>query len=153
MSRPIKSFMENIIPEEHRWKLELFTQWNAIIGHLKNKVSIEKIDGDVLYLNVSHPAWAHELHLLSPLIKKKINSHFAEPKINTIRFRNRAQMATQKFFKKVPSQPTCLRHQTVILTDQENSILAPLASGGLQSIVAEYLMRCKTFKRSKDEKK
>lgn len=145
--------METIIPEEHRWKLELFTLWNTIIGHMKNKVSIEKIDNDILYLNVSHPAWAHELHLLSPLLKKKINAHFAQQKISTIRFHNRTAVAGKKFLKKTPPDQRNFGRQAAILTDQENSILARLTSEGLHSVVAEYFMRCKAFKRSKDEKK
>lgn len=145
--------METIIPEEHRWKVELFTLWGTIIGNMKNKVSIEKIEDDILYLYVSHPAWAHELHLLTPLIKKKINQHFAQPKINIIRFHNRVVPSIQKFYKKSVAPSSPVTQEQIVLTDQENSMLAPLASNPLQSIIAAYFVRCKKFKRGKDEKK
>lgn len=148
MSRPIKCFIDNIIPPQYQWKLELFILWDKIIGHMKSKVSIEKIDNDILYLNVSHPAWAQELHLLSPLLKKKINAHFDEPKITAIRFHNRAPGTIKKFYKKKLLQQQIFAQQPGRLTDEENSILAPLQSDQLQSVIAAYFIRCKTFKKT-----
>ena len=76
MSKCLKELLINIIPKEHSWKITLFQNWDNIIGSLKNKVIIDQIKDDVLYLGVVHPAWAQELHMLSPMLKAKINRMF-----------------------------------------------------------------------------
>src|SRR3989338_8474453 len=98
MIQPLKNFIHSIIPEEHLWKLELFKQWNAIIGKMKDKVIIEKIDGETLYLCASHPVWAQELLLLTPILKEKINAFLPANTIKTIRINNKKTKPL--FFKK-----------------------------------------------------
>ena len=84
---PLGTFLTNIIPQEHSWKIKLFGQWKNIIGHLSEKVRIEKITESSITLGVCHATWAHELFLLSPMIKKKINNLLREEKIKNIHFR------------------------------------------------------------------
>ena len=145
MSQPLKNFIHSIIPEEHLWKLELFKQWNAIIGKMKDKVIIEKIDGETLYLCASHPVWAQELHLLTPMIKERINACLPSNTIKTIRI-NR-QKPKPILFKKLSANALSAKPEAikppVILTPQEMLLLAPLASNELQSSMGSYLIRCK----------
>ena len=84
---PLGTFLTNIIPQEHSWKIKLFGQWKKIIGHLSEKVRIEKITNHSLTLGVCHATWAQELFLLSPMIKKKINVLLKEEKIKNIQFK------------------------------------------------------------------
>jgi hypothetical protein len=148
--KSVKSIVQKVIPEQHVWKFELFKHWDSIIGHLKNRVSIEKIDEDTLYLKVCHPAWAQELSMLAPLLKEKINAHLSGHKIKHIRIKNRdiktaAPKQTAKIKKALPTP------KDIALNPKEQRILAQLPSKELQSVVASYLVRCKTIQRSKDE--
>mgnify|MGYP001616253499 CR=1 FL=1 len=152
MSKPLKNIIHCLIPEQHRWKFEIFKAWDSIIGHLKHKVTIEKIDGETLYLCASHPVWAQELLLLSPLLKEKINACLPANTIKTIRIGS--QKTKQSFSKKElnnnkQTTPNTTP-KTVFLTPQEKLLLAPLASGELQSSIGNYLIRCKkTIKKER----
>lgn len=87
MTKNLPSLLAGLIPEEHRWKIELLKQWDSIIGPLKEKVIIDKIQDNVLVLGVVHPAWAQELLMFMPLLKQKINACYDKPRITVIRFR------------------------------------------------------------------
>ncbi len=153
MNKSLKNILQTIIPAEHAWKIELFKQWDDIIGpRMKNKVSIEKIVDDIMYLRVCHPAWAQEIMMLSSLLKEKINARLKEPKIATIRLHQRVVQKTAGAQKSSRSA-TPITVPPATLHQEELSMLAPLASSELQSSVAAYFVRCKSIQRSKDEKK
>lgn len=152
MSKPLKLILETLIPRHHLWKFELFKRWETIIGpNLKNKVFIEKIDNNTLFLSVTHPAWAQELSFMTSLLKQQINAGFTEPKITTIRIRShtvstpRPQSNSSQQHTPVPEAPQ------QPLTVQELSLLASVPSRELQSAIASYLTRCKNLKRSNNE--
>lgn len=73
MARAIKEFLKGCIDRDAQWKIVLLKHWDDIIGPMKENVSLEYIKNNRLYLGVTHPAWAQELFLLSPILKKKIN--------------------------------------------------------------------------------
>src|SRR3989304_6289270 len=86
MAHHIHKILATVFPEEHRWKMDLFEHWDSLIGNLKGKVKIEKIENDVLTLGVVHPAWAQELYFFSGMLKDKINGVLNEERIRIIRF-------------------------------------------------------------------
>lgn len=150
MSKPIGQFLEHCIPEEHRWKVNLFAQWSTIIGPLQERVAIQKIDGEILYLSVHHPAWAQEVALLAPRIKRAINRLFDTPKVTHIRFCADAPPAQPRL--RIPSKDNSeLQHiigaTTVPLTSREHAVLADINNQGLTDALAHYLNRCKTLQR------
>jgi len=147
VAQHIKNLITTLIPEEHRWKCTLFAKWDHIIGHMKDKVVIDKIENDILYVRVSHPAWANELQLMSYYLKEKINSHFPSPKITAIKFRS----GTIRYnYSNGPKSPIAqsTTSPSIPLTPKENLLLAPLTGKELQSAVSAYLIRCKTMQRS-----
>jgi len=153
MAKIIKNLIYSLIPAEHHWKFTLFKQWDDIIGNLKGRVVIDKIDGETIILTTTHPAWANELLLLTPLLKQKINACLDRPRIKTIRL--------QTAIRKAPTPTRNIRNRSTdtikkvlppsILTSQEKTILAHLSDKALQLVIADYLVRCKDLKRSKDE--
>jgi hypothetical protein len=151
MIKPLKHFLIALIPEHHLWKLELFKKWESIVGkHLKDKIFIEKIDKGVLYLTASHPVWAQELFLLSPLIKEHINAQFSEKKVTAIKFcasPARTPQQIQPSQKIVSAKPQSPMPQK--LNSQEHALLASLRSPELQSAIAAYFIRCKTLQKEK----
>jgi hypothetical protein len=151
MIKPLKHFLSALIPEHHLWKLELFKKWELIIGpHLKDKIFIERIDKGVLYLTASHPVWAQELLLLSPLLKEQINAQLSEQKITAIKFRSSPSrpVLIKQQQKTVSPAPTPLVPQK--LNSHEYALLASLPSPELQSAIAAYFIRCKTIQKERE---
>jgi flagellar biogenesis protein FliO len=82
----ISELLNNYVLEKDEWKIKLFNNWDKVIGNLKNKVVILKVENKLLVLGVTHPAWAQELFMLSDLLKNRINSLFEKEHIKYIRF-------------------------------------------------------------------
>ncbi|MFA5306576.1 MAG: DUF721 domain-containing protein [Candidatus Babeliales bacterium] len=152
MIKPIKHFLTALIPQQHLWKIELFKKWDSIVGnHLKDKISIKKIENGILYLSASHPVWAQELLLLSPLLKEQINAQLSEKKIRDIKFCAAPQIAATQHNALKKTQNTCITHISQKLNSQEYALLASLPSPELQSAIAAYFIRCKTIQRRENE--
>lgn len=142
MSQPLLFLLQNIIPTEHRWKIELFKNWDAIIGDMRDKVIIQEIKDSVLILAVSHPAWAHELFLLTPLLKQKINSYLANEHIKAIRLRVKTfgpLVQRGKQIKKTLPMP----YLNMQPSQQEQAFLKRVANHELRDALAKFLLRCK----------
>lgn len=150
MSEKIGLLLTKIIPQEHRWKLELFAQWDTIIGNLREKVRIEKVTERSIVLGVCHPAWAQELFFLIPLLKQKINAVLRNHVISDIRVRttyhppkqqnpapDRAQYGTINAEQRGQLTEQCL-------TISEHTSLETVKNKELQSALAQFCLRCKT---------
>ncbi len=107
--------------QEHYWKFLLMSRWEEIVGTLASKVFIYKIHQKSLIIGVSDSSWMQELHLLSGLIKDKINTILGSSHIETIKLKYVAESKKiiQKKQKTVP-----LNHPTKILTPQEIQALS-----------------------------
>ncbi len=152
MIKPIKHFLTALIPQQHLWKIELFNKWDSIIGnHLKDKISIKKIENGILYLSASHPVWAQELLLLSPLLKEQINAQLSEKKIRDIKFCAALQITTARNNAYTTAQEARTPGIPPKLNSQEHALLASLPSPELQSAIAAYFIRCKTIQRRENE--
>lgn len=147
MANHVHHLLLSVIPQEHRWKIILFQQWESIIGSLKDKVKIEKIQNDALFLTVSHPSWAHELLMLSGLLRKKINNALQEERIKTIRF-------SSSSFKPTPESPSEKNSSlfiplspqeeitSVTLNAQERKTLDHVPCDDLRSVLEQFFVRC-----------
>jgi hypothetical protein len=147
MHSTLKYQLQNIIPEQHRWKLDLLSHWDGIIGHLKDKVIIEKITEGTLFLGVCHPAWAQELFLLSSVIKEKINRVLAENRISEIKFKVVA-ITKNKNIKTV-SKITTYSLLPVTLNEKEQRAIQAIGDDELQNALKLFYSRCKHVKGEK----
>ena len=152
MAKPFHQLLTTIIPLEHRWKIPLLSQWESIIGNLKDKVILEKITHDSLVLSVCHASWAQELLMLTPFLKKKINKILGEEKIKTIRFKTidfKKRSERQEAFysssirqkrddRKLERMP-----DDVNLSIQESIALAKIEQEDLRRVMARFALRCK----------
>ncbi len=87
VSRPLYTFLTHLFPDEHRWKIPLLSAWQKIVGDMGDHVVLYSVANDTLVLLVSHPSWAQELHILSPMIKKKVNGVLGREQIKHLRFK------------------------------------------------------------------
>lgn len=146
MTQPVSHFLKKLIPEEHTWKLKLFQQWETIMGPLKDKVSIARIEQSTLILQATHPSWAHEFHLLSTMLKQKINTTIGSPKITHLKFvtQETKQINPQKNNKRrAQIRPTVLSYEP---TAYEKFIIHRIQDTELQKNITLYLARCKQIK-------
>jgi hypothetical protein len=145
MAQHITDLLKNFIPSEHNWKLALFEKWPSIIGKLEGKVRIEKILNNVLVLGVCHPAWAQELLLLSPMLKKKINALFNEEKITVIRFKTvsfNKKIRKPRFVQAFPKNNA----EPIVLNSKERLTLNGVKNENLKKELERYCLRCKHIK-------
>lgn len=149
VSKQIKDYLLNIIPAQHSWKVVLFQNWEKIIGNLKDKVIIDQIKDDVLYLGVVHSAWAQELHMLSPMLKSKINSCLDKERIKAIRFKLISPQFKKNKYKNNGvkdhlSDPVCKK-----LSKTEQLVLDNVIDTELRNIMYEFGLRCKSIRGEK----
>jgi hypothetical protein len=147
MTQPIKSILTNIIPKEHQWKLALMQAWDSILGTMASKATIERIDQTTIHIAVSHPAWAHELHMLTPILLEKINAHLPEHPILHLRFKYKKPEAPKTLAWRLYQKATPLALPA--LTPEETNLLASVTNKELQSYIATYFKRCKALKGRK----
>ncbi len=135
----LKDILHTVINPEKNWKTDLLYKWNDIIGHLGNKVCIEKIYDNTLILGVFHSCWMQELYLLSPLLIKTINEKLDQPYIKEIRFKH----IGLKKQKKINIAPAVLkRKKDVVLTKEDERALAKISDPALQEALKAFRIRC-----------
>ena len=128
----MKSFPENV-----HWKIKLFNNWDNIIGNLKDRVHIEKIEARSITLGVSHPVWAQELNLLSNVFKNKINKILESDQIDSIRFKvlnKKIPLANSK--QNNPLENLKLREISFSIKEQRS--LDRIKDKDLQKALAQY---------------
>ncbi len=102
MIKHISELLTSFVCQNDKWKIKLFNNWDKVVGDLKDKVTIIKIENKLLVLGVTHPAWAQELFMLSDVLKNRINSLFEKERIKYIRFKT---LKREKYiYKKLKSE-------------------------------------------------
>jgi hypothetical protein len=155
MSKNVGQLLVDIIPEKHQWKMDLFQQWNSIIGSLADKVRIERIKDDQLILGVTHPAWAQELFLMSHVIKQKVNNALDHERIKNIQFRTIDFEAERKVRakKKNTCDPGDIICNQVVLNDKEQQKLLNIENNDLRKVLEKFYIRCKKQRMRKSREK
>lgn len=137
----IKEFLNNIIPSQAHWQIELLRKWETIIGKLKTHVILEKIQQDTLILGVYDSSWLQELYLLSPLILKTINENLDQSPIKNLRFKQ----AEKKNKKKISINAGGIEktnHIVITLSDKQTRALEKIIDQDLRRALYNFLSRC-----------
>ncbi len=150
MATAIKRLIFDYINQEHRWKITLLQKWEDIIGPMKQNVTLESISNDCIYLGVTHPAWAQELMMLAPMLKRKINTVLQEERVKEIRFRI---LKTKKPdpTKKNDQDNNSLQEddpRQYALNNDEHKHLEKVEDNELRASLQNFLIHCKKTKRS-----
>lgn len=141
----IKNIVTQIIKTsspEQSWKSNVMQNWNEIMGSLASKVFIERIYQDIIILAVTDSCWMQELHLLSELIKTKINQTLSEPRIKTIRFKYSTRKIARAPKINAQTPTTYIPKQ---LTTQEQQALAHIQDPELSQALMRFLQKCHHF--------
>lgn len=141
----IKNIVHQIIKSsssEQSWKSSIIENWSEIIGSLASKVFVEKIYQDTIILAVIDSCWMQELHLLSELLKKKINDTLSQPRIKTIRFKYSTQKPPYQA-KKTDLLSVAIQEKTLSAAEQE--ALARIQDQELSQALTRFLQKCHHF--------
>ncbi len=142
MDKKVPSLLQNIFPDEVKWKVRLLDNWHTIMGPMGKKVILLHVREPILTLGVSHPAWAQELHLLKSTIQHNINSFLGKEYIKNIHFQVVTRQKTD-----IPSlEPSRLPKKRVVehrsLTAREEDALQNVHDDSLKDALRHYLAYC-----------
>jgi len=142
MAQHILSHLHKVLPQDQAWKMKVLQEWTTILGPLARKVILQRIDDSAVVLTVSHPSLAHELLMLTDLIKSKINQAIGTERITSIHFKThapRAPIATT-----ITTPPKTIPQTTrAPLTTGEQKQLATITNKELRNALAEFYATCK----------
>lgn len=139
MVMPIKTILEGLLNNSENWQLQLLHHWPTIVGSIRTKVQLLKIQDDTLIIGVIDSCWLQELYLLSPLLLKTINEKLDRPRIKKLRFKA-VGIADKKEKKESPIKK--IVSHTVQLSHQEQARLKEIPDEQLREVLKDYLIRC-----------
>lgn len=150
MLKDLSHFIQNISPEDIKWKIKLLDNWKTILGPLGEKVVLLHIKEPLLVLGVPHPAWAQELSMMKNKLQQNINTFIGHDCIKQLQF----QVMPAK--QPPPQKPTIPNHQASQnyehqFSIQEASSLLAIHDKDLRSTFKKYLMFCTQRNNSRNK--
>ena len=127
------------------WKLKIISDWPQIVGNLHEYARVEKVYDDTLILGVYDTCWMQELHLLTHMIIKKINTHLGSSQIKQIRLKYVQKHA----FRKIQLTPTQIITNTHLPSVQESDALQKIHDPELKLAITNFLTRCNRENKKK----
>ncbi len=138
MAHTIEQLLDKILASDESWHHMLIRNWHTVIGALHNKVQLEKIEDDMLFLGVYDACWMQELYLLTPLLLRTINQKLDRPRIKQLRFK----MVGKQKAKKITSSAPPKAEKVVVLNRRELEALKNVDDPQLQEALKRFLIRC-----------
>lgn len=140
-SKTIASCIEQIFPENQRWKCTLLQSWNTAFAQLRSKAYIEKIYDDTIVIAVFDACWLQELYMLSETLRAQINATLDKPYVKQIRFKRAGKLSQPKRTPQYSTSPR-MPKKNVTLTPQERHALVQLHDPQLAAALEKFLVRC-----------
>ena len=126
------------------WQLKIIIDWPIIIGNICEQARIEKVYNDTVVLGVYDTCWMQQLHLLSNMIIKKINTHLDGNYIKQIKLK----YVQKHVFRKImpnSAKPT-IEH---VPSPSETIALKKIRDLELRAAIHNFLDRCMREHQSK----
>ena len=139
MAKKIKSIIDTVFSQQNSWKIQLLQNWPTIIGKLKSKVRLEKINKDSLVLGVYDSCWLQELYLLSPILLKRINEKLENRSFKRLHFKQVGIYKSKKVKKHKKGEHKKLE---ITLTNKEQETLKKIDDPDLSDVLRKFLLRC-----------
>jgi hypothetical protein len=137
----VKDIIKNVMGQgpqsENSWQMYLLSNWNTIIGNLRTKVKLEKIQDDTIVLGVYDSSWMQELYCLSNVLIHTINSKLDKPRIKKIKFK-KAEHIKSKKLEILPMKTI----KKIELNFSEISALKNIKDKELSDALKNFLIRC-----------
>jgi len=145
MTLPIKKLLHSFLQADKSWKTQLLQNWPEIIGNLKTKVRLEKIQESTLVLSVADACWLQELYLLSPILLKTINEKLDRPRIKRLRFKQaeKKRKTKKRKTKKTEPKKRLKRVADKKLSATEEGALHKIEDEQLEVALKKFLFRCR----------
>lgn len=145
MFKHISELLNSLVAPKDEWKIKLFNNWDKVIGKLKDKVIILKVENKLLVLGVTHPAWSQELFMLSDILKNRVNSLFEKEHIKYIRFET--LKSKNKEYKSLKNKVLDNNEKKIIkklsLTKNEYVSLTKIKDVELKENIKKFCLKCK----------
>jgi flagellar biogenesis protein FliO len=139
MSIQIKTVLDQLLSQSDNWQLQLLKNWPTIVGSIRTKIQLLKIQDDTLVIGVLDSCWLQELYLLSPLLIQTINEKLDRPRIKKLRLKA-VGITDKKIKKEAPIKKTVAR--TIHLSPREQDTLKKIEDEQLRQSLKDYLIRC-----------
>jgi hypothetical protein len=146
MTIAIKNLIDSLLNKQDDWRIYLLQNWQSIIGALRNRIRLEKIQDTTLIIGVYESHWMQELYLLQRFIISTINKHLGYPRVMQLKFKlveNKNQEASKETI--LPQRNTLKSNiiMPVILTYEQKKALHSIEDKQLQKMLVLYLTRCR----------
>lgn len=135
----IKDIVPSFFQQKQGWHASLLANWDQIVGSLKTRVRLEKIQDDTLIIGVYESHWMQELYLLSQLLIDTINQFLGESRIKKLHFKLVEERKRSE--KKMAVHKPQLR-QEVMLTIAQKRALEAIADAQLKEALIQFWSRC-----------
>jgi len=148
MMPTMHALLESFLSQQDEWQAYLLKNWNAIVGELHTRISLEYIRGTLVIIGVHDLHWMHELSCLSRELLMAINRPFDKPKVTRVRFilSRRYQVQQRKRFAPLspPQQQKVDSITPRSLTEHHNSALAKIDDIQLQEILRTLIQHSRS---------
>ncbi len=141
-----KAGIEEQISRHQAWLV-----WDQLVGEqIAARARPKKLRGGVLEVQVDHPVWMQQLHLLKPEILKKINTIIPNAGIVDLYLRQSASVHTAQRAQKQKTAAPPLWQKTELQAWEKRAIEEQLAAVKDQGLQAE-LRRLMTLQKQVDK--
>ncbi len=144
MAKKLKELLPSVLKQTNNWKIDLLANWPSVIGNLKTKVTLEKIQDNCLVLSVADACWLQELYLLSPVLLRAINQKLDQPRIKRLRFKQsgikKTPVAKSDFGNEKKRKRQELKNITI--SPKEKIALKKIKDKHLAAAMKRFLTRC-----------
>ena len=136
----IGQLVDNIFRDPKDVRLKLLSEWNSIVGSLKDIVFLEKIQRDTMFLGVNDSSWLQELFLLSEIFVQRINEKLGDSSIKHLKFRQRTYRKKHQALSKVKLEKFVKKSN--LSTAKSKMDLEKIKDSKLKDSMAMFLCRC-----------
>ncbi len=139
----LKELVPSILGTRVDWRTSLLSQWDSLVGSLKTRVRLEKIQEDTLIIGVYESHWMQELYLLSDVLIDSINQFLGEPRIKQLRFKlvEERKFTSRKLTVRKRAN-FIIRSTSVELTHEQSRALTQIPDGQLKDALIQFWARC-----------
>lgn len=144
MATSLKDLLQELVPHQTSWKVELQQNWQHIVGHLATHVQLLKVYENALLLGVKDSSWLQEMYLMTPLLLETINKSLDKPYINKLHFKNvgdgeQTQQSRAPQPKEKPKEKRLFKKH---LTKFQQETLERVEDPELRESLKELLLTC-----------